>query len=567
MSQLIQIDMFEVQLGAALMMQFRVEDQDGRERIVRVIADAGDYRPNGKNPIDVLNRKLRDAGGGPSDVWTSFSSAPPRIELIIGTHYDADHLAGLVPIIDHHAWTIDEIWLPPVRSDDNADGGDGSLVRQLLAASNGEVLAQYLNVRRSRIEHVREIQNEIYEHVIEPERLVQEFGEAIGPAAAYRDSGFRFDEALARADRILELAREREQSGTDEHFVALHHGNGVADEHTGSHGDEEHDGDALDRFFAHLQAYAFDPRSPRRPFYGWNEMPTSYQQRRWRTLQAARLDMLTLETIVKSTASEAITATSLDAVVQAVRRRPPASPIRVCSEAIDAGQPRYFQWTGDRFEEQEDASNDTGLGFHLMGPSRGLIERLHDKLPVGALMWLRAADPLASDTVTPSNRLSYVMRFHLGPQRILVSGDAGFTDFRPSGRKPFHPALMALLDRIDVVQIAHHGGLNHRFYQALYAARQHLQAEPSYLLLSHATHDKSRPQPQFSHYVSLFQPGISQVLFTAQPQAAKITPVVKAAAAPVVPSSAQAPQGDVRLSYDPSPDARGWNVRKHAVRI
>ena len=112
----IQVDMFEVQLGAAMLMQFRLASGE----IVRVLADAGVDKASGYKTDHVFS-KLFDGSGSATGVWTDFdTTTEPRLNLIIGTHYDADHLRGLVPIIDHHALPIDEIWLPPVQ-DDQAD--------------------------------------------------------------------------------------------------------------------------------------------------------------------------------------------------------------------------------------------------------------------------------------------------------------------------------------------------------------------------------------------------------------------------------------------------------------
>ena len=100
----IQIDMFEVQLGAGLLVQFRTCDQ-----VVRVLADAGVHASG--YPKDHVHRKLTDA-------FESFdASASRRIDLIVGTHYDADHLDGLVPIIEDPTIEIGEAWLPPVAND------------------------------------------------------------------------------------------------------------------------------------------------------------------------------------------------------------------------------------------------------------------------------------------------------------------------------------------------------------------------------------------------------------------------------------------------------------------
>lgn len=123
----IQVDMFEVQLGAALLLQFQLE----KGQVVRVLADAGVDKSSGY-PIEHVFNKLFDAGGTPSSVWSDFNDSKPKLDLIIGTHYDADHLRGLIPIIKKLDLEIDEIWLPPVQDDEG--------VVRCLMLSTGSVL-------------------------------------------------------------------------------------------------------------------------------------------------------------------------------------------------------------------------------------------------------------------------------------------------------------------------------------------------------------------------------------------------------------------------------------------
>lgn len=65
----IQVDMFEVLLGAAMLLQFQL--QGGK--VVRVIVDAG--------------------------------VTPKHVALMVGTHYDEDHLTGLVPIVEDPSYS------------------------------------------------------------------------------------------------------------------------------------------------------------------------------------------------------------------------------------------------------------------------------------------------------------------------------------------------------------------------------------------------------------------------------------------------------------------------------
>lgn len=293
---------------------------------------------------------------------------------------------------------------------------------------------------------------------------------------------------------------------------------------------------------------------------------------RWHINAVLRSDHLALENIRKSAANEAINATNLADVVKAIKRRHDAggSHIRVVSEAIPQGAPRYFRWNGTQFQEANPSAKGE-LGFHLMGPSQELIAELHDKLPIGTYMLAYRTEGLMSGTVTPSNRLSYVMRFHLQEQAILVTGDAGFSDFAPARSKNYYPELLALLKPLHVVQVAHHGGMNHRFYEALKVGGLPSQTDWSFLMLSHATNDATRPRAEFSRFVALFRNdgrNDVSVLFTSKPTADKVNTILGL----IHPVVGQPPAdcGDVRLSFPHGHDAERaatqWRVQQHCVQ-
>ena len=107
---MIQVDMFEVQLGAAVLLQFQTEEG----RTIRVLADGGEDRtfPSG----NVLDKLLH--------AMDSFGDQRRHLDLIVGTHYDADHLDGLVPIIKDPTVSIKEAWLPPVANDAEQHAAD-----------------------------------------------------------------------------------------------------------------------------------------------------------------------------------------------------------------------------------------------------------------------------------------------------------------------------------------------------------------------------------------------------------------------------------------------------------
>jgi hypothetical protein len=134
----IQIDMFEVQLGAAILLQFATSDG-----VVRVLADAG-IKASGYDPAHVHKRLLPILK----------ASGDRRIDLILGTHYDEDHLNGLVPIIEDESIEIGEAWMPPIANDSSPHALDAMLSdRDLLPhqfyADDGDAqLDTYLSAKR-----------------------------------------------------------------------------------------------------------------------------------------------------------------------------------------------------------------------------------------------------------------------------------------------------------------------------------------------------------------------------------------------------------------------------------
>ena len=147
----IQLDMFEVQLGAAVLLQFATPSGS----TVRVLADAG-VKASGY-PVDHVHARLAEA-------FASFGNAPRRLDLVIGTHYDEDHLGGLVPIINDTSIEIGEAWLPPVANDMEMHAleesvQDRHLLANQFAAEDGETkLDDYLRKKRAICEELRELE-------------------------------------------------------------------------------------------------------------------------------------------------------------------------------------------------------------------------------------------------------------------------------------------------------------------------------------------------------------------------------------------------------------------------
>lgn len=197
----------------------------------------------------------------------------------------------------------------------------------------------------------------------------------------------------------------------------------------------------------------------------------------------------------------------------------------------------------------------------LLGPSKGLVRKHWDRLPIGVYAEV-ALYSLALKSITPSNQLSYVMRFSAEEQGILVSGDAGCVDFKPEGKKPYYPKLLKALSPLHVVQVAHHAGYNDHFYRVLDAAQYPMAVAQSFLLVSHATHDRHRPSAEFREFVEHVRhdPEIIRVLFTTQPLPEKIRDFESLVHAPVLHTALQ---GDARLEFQNGT----WKVTKHAIAI
>jgi hypothetical protein len=259
----------------------------------------------------------------------------------------------------------------------------------------------------------------------------------------------------------------------------------------------------------------------------------------------------------RATAKKAMNAKALHDVVRALEAR----GVLMRSEIIEDGIPRAFAWDriSKRFVERGDASSSPSLT--LLGPSRGLVKKHWDKLPVSDAIETALTYTVALKSITPSNQLSYVMRFAHRNQGILVTGDAGMVDFSEA-RNVYYPALLSALLPLHVIQVAHHGGANAHFYRVLNAAKYPEQHDWSYLLLSHATEDKHRPSIEFRDFVMAgrsFGDDIS-VLLTSRPSPSKVAGYESAIHAVV---GAAGDVGDLRLVFSKG----AWSVVKHAVKV
>lgn len=527
----IQIDMFEVQLGAAIFLQFEVEG-----RPVRVLADAG-IKASGYSEDHVLQNLLPilDAGGD------------RHIDLVIGTHYDEDHLNGLVPIVRHQDITISEAWMPPVANDiephalDAVPGQSDLLAHQFYEEDGRERLARYVRAKRADVETLlvfegrREIHNE---------RSLLELRKHL----------------LARSDEREALGLGPEW-GEEEDLGCLRE----QIEASGAHDACDHASELeAERTPEVDEAIALARRGPTAPELFWFDHPRAFDldhqlatARRMRdhAPEAAAAQVLSFAEIRKSTAKDAINAGALHEVVSALRDK--RVPVR--TEIIPDGEPRRYAWREDlrRFLPAARGGHEPVLT--LLGPSQGLVRKHWNRLPVeqSARVALSFLAPVKS--ITPSNQLSYIIRLQHREQGVLVSGDAGCVDFKVS-RTQYHPRLLEALLPLHVLQVAHHGGNNAHFYRVLEAAGYPDQTDHSLLLLSHATDDRHRPSEEFRLFLlgTLGRGEDVRLLFTSRPLREK-TRDFEEAFHPIV--GAPDDRGDVRIVFD----GGRWEVKSHAV--
>lgn len=526
----IQIDMFEVQLGAGLLLQFKLASG----RTLRILADAGVHATG--YSLDHVHDKLVKLFN------ESDASNSKRLDLVVGTHYDADHLDGLVPIIDDKSISIGEAWLPPVANDTQhyavADiPEDQNLLANQFAAEGGpEALEAYLQEKSAACEHLHNLES-MGHQLLDPNGTRRELQrQEFGPIPKFRgeDSSFNFPDVQTYFKKHWEAAAA--QLGGD-----LTHAGTTVDPP-----------EALEPVDVHFRTL--------NPWFRFEDIGHALESR-WREYPGfARTEVASLAYIRRAAAADAINATSLYQVVISLKRR--KIPIRC--QIISNGQPRYFYWDAgnERFVPQaQHPSDDPELV--LLAPSQGLVKRHWQRLPIGHYSYLAAFTRVPVKSITPSNQLSYVLRIGFKEQGILVTGDAGCVDFRESKSKQFYPALLKTLNPLHVVQVAHHGGNNAEFYNVLGAANYLVQQAPTFLLLSHATRDRFRPSEVLAQFLEQVPRGQDNphLLFTSEPLPDKVQDF-RRLINPPVPAGYSNTVGDVRLAYDGK-----WRVLRHAISV
>lgn len=513
---LIQVDAFEVQLGAALLIQIRVDGE-----VIRILADAG-IMAKGYG-LDHVRKRL-----GPA--MAAFDARSRRIDLVVGTHYDRDHLDGLVPVMDDQTFDFGEAWMPPVLNDQDPMTGttsfheEGTLGRQL-EREEDDVLIPYLTAKADDCSAFAEAAE-----AAEAANTAEEPGHGI-TRSAWREIGREPDLTLELFESHLEDAGIHPDGPPD---IPI-----------------EPPGDAALRVLGYSRISA----GRRRWLRQWNKVEALATRSidlglPWNAASAASLRILQA-----GSAKDAISAISLDKVVQALRRRKVPTRYR----AIDDGMPDRFAWNGARrrFETFGGKLGST-VELTMLGPSQGLVQKHALRLPRGHYLEAARLLEIPVQSITPSNQLSYVFTLEAHGQRILTAGDCGMVDFKRS-RSRWHEALISALRDLHVVQVAHHAGNNAYFYHALDAAPGQ---SDEMLVLSHATHDKYRPSAEFGAFLRgrVVERRRPSLLFTSTPSPGKVADYRSLIQPTVGPA---ATVGDIRLTYD----LAGWKVESHAVSV
>ena len=516
----IQVDMFEVQLGAAVLVQFSTSHGS-----VRVLADAG-IKASGY-PVDHVHGKLQDG-------FDSFGDPQRRLDLIIGTHYDEDHLVGLVPVIEDTSIAIGEAWMPPVANDtqpnlrDHAAGHDDLLVVQFAADDGTRRLAEYLSAKHA-----------VCQQSARLERAAD---------------GFRNDRPRTRRPELGPAVTRGDRDVSEWARIFRAHAEDAAITLGPMAGDQTHAG----TLFEMVDTDTDDLQS--RPRTGPGTTPSLDRELppRWAADPVrATSDAHDLATIRRAAARDAINAIALAEVVAALTAR----SIAIRCPIIADGIPQPFRWrASERRFVRSSAKTGKTPTLTLLGPSESLVRKHWNRLPIGEYLARSTRARIPIQSITPSNQLSYVARLSYADQGILISGDAGFVDFAPPQGDYFHGLLDALLP-LHLVQVAHHAGNNAHFYRALLEAGYADQVADSLLLVSHATRDKYRPSAEFAMFLeqSRSPGGRHLILFTSTPSAAKVRSY-REAIHPVV--GTRATVGDVRIVFEDET----WLVERHAIR-
>lgn len=518
----IKITMYSVGLGAAMLLEFRRSD-----RTVRVLTDGGDAGA-GIRVADEVAAALGPVGG-------AVGPAQP-LDLVIGTHYDEDHLDGLTELVGRGVTIpVREIWLPPVADDTLSGSGptdvtgrapkdEDTLATRFAAEGGREAFGTYLRDKAATLDHLDEFEQifELSSGTDEPD------------ADSFRD--------LRGRDEALGLTRFRRVRGAARRRLAV---SGV--EHLSG-------GDVLEtgalathaRYVRHLSRRDVGPM----------------ERLRFATRGPAEGPLLEMAvaSIRNAVCTDAINAGALIRLVEALRARP---GIRRRQIWCEEGQPIEFGFDGASGRFDRRSVRGPGPRLTLLGPTERLVAERRDILPVGILAMTRLHPYERLKDLTDSNQLSYVVRFDHDEQGVLITGDTGFDGFAVGSDsvRRYYPHMVHHLRDLSVIQVPHHGGICRHFYRVLDDAGFPQRSKPVYLLLSHEQGSAHRPGDQFMNYAASLGTGHpARLLFTAMPRADKANELRNLAESATIAPGALF--GDAVLEFEST-----WRVVLHSVQL
>lgn len=555
----IQVDMYPVGLGSAMLVQFSVDGE-----CVRILADGGiDHHKDVNTVHDALvnNQDLKDSEDG------------VRLDLVIGTHYDFDHLSGLVPIISDPKFDIGEVWLPPVVDDTATSLEEGGPVskRALLVHrfANPEMgrkaLQRYLNKKQQicveLIEAIHDICSEDDQHspvIREMRGLASDFNRSATSARETGELTDAFFRSLERqASSCIDLLS---RYGDDVAFIDEELGHGDQSwMYPPTNWDDEEDDftrKPLSLWFERSQTGSAGHLEGARVFRG---IITRNRRRAY-----ALADLGALLAFTKGQARDAINAKCLSDVVNAIyhRNQMRTIKIKIRCRIIPTGTPYRFIWNkSTRIFTRSQHSHSSGPILMLLAPSDTLVRKHLKRLPIGSYAMRLAYFDYSLKSITPSNQLSYVIRAEYLNQGILIAGDTGLVDFIERIRpRKYRQAMLDALLPLHVVQVAHHGGNNWYFYHVLMEAGYDGQPPPTFLLLSHDVYDRNRPSDVFEEFMQDLDGAQcdAKVLFTSRPQASRVQ-TFRHMIAPI--SAPASDEGYIRLKFDHG----RWSTVHHLI--
>lgn len=516
----IELEAFEVGLGSSIYLRL---DAPGRD--VRILADGGVGRGFAEDHVlGKLEGVFRAEAGD------------RRIDLVVGTHYDEDHLRGLVPVL-RSGIAIGEVWLPPIVDDTRTLAADArSRGDDLLGARferDPEAVLRYVGRKLEEIAELRELE-----------------------AALGEGNGDRV--RTASIEDVLQLGRGALRSHLQAHLLPADDACGC--EHVDA---ADVDTDVSVSAIAGVSPYDLQP-----PFPGWlygYSDPFEFDDlvrmaARMRGAPRSLAALLSLRHVKTGAAKDAINALALDDVIRAAQ----FARASIRYRTIDRGRPQHFRWdpASGRFLPGRPRT-PAEPGLVLLGPSEGLARKHANRLPVLNAATLALVSRVPVKSISPSNQLSYVVGVVHREQGVLLCGDSGFSDFM-IGRSRVEPLLLDELRLLDVVQVAHHAGLNQWFYPVLVEAWIGRVRPPAKLLVSHGADDPVRPTPEFERFAQETSTGdgTRRILFTSRPLPGRVGGFAGEVHDAIdFPPGTDA--GDIRLECT----GGTWRVVRHAVQV